>query len=95
MANALTLLSAVVCVGSLMLVGRSFVRTDAVLISTVKEHVSSAATIDGQLWLVHATGSDSFFYSYFSRSSAAARPDASTMRTSLRGVPRSASAGAV
>ncbi|MDQ3441335.1 MAG: hypothetical protein M3478_13400 [Planctomycetota bacterium] len=52
MANVLTLVSAVVCVGSAMVVGRSFFREDQVYSSNAQNHVVAQTTC-GQLFLRH------------------------------------------
>jgi len=85
-ANGLTLLSAVVCAGSLLLVGRSFFRCDSLSISAVKETVSSVGTIDGQLWLLHGPAYRFTFYS--SQPVAAVRAGVSMTWGYLRGFPR-------
>ena len=48
-ANGLTLLSAVVCVGSAMLVGRSFYRYDVDDSFLLRRDVSVRSLVDGQL----------------------------------------------
>jgi hypothetical protein len=52
-ANGLTLLSAVVCVGSALLVGRSWFRFDSVIVPIGGENVFWAATCQGQMLLSH------------------------------------------
>jgi hypothetical protein len=53
LANGLTLLSAVVCVGSAMLVGRSFFRSDFVRVPVGNENECGAGTSPGQLVIWH------------------------------------------
>src|SRR5688572_8582056 len=52
-ANGLTLLSAVVCVGSALLVGRSFAYKDGVGIRAGPRSAGGAWSVHGQLWLSH------------------------------------------
>ena len=51
--NALTLLSVVVCVGSAMLVGRSFFRVDALTVPMGQQNSGGASTVNGTLMLSH------------------------------------------
>ncbi|HEV2293203.1 MAG TPA: hypothetical protein VGR35_05065 [Tepidisphaeraceae bacterium] len=62
LANGLTLLSAVVCVGSAMLVGRSFWRVDTVTVPVGRTTQGAIAAAEGQLWLIGVRARTSFSY---------------------------------
>ena len=65
-ANGLTLLSAVMCVGSAMLVGRSWLRADSVYVPIGQASVGVAITVDGTVMLLHATSFRAFGFGYAS-----------------------------
>ena len=62
LANGLTLLSAVVCVGSAMLVGRSLVVTDAVTLPYWPDRQSTIVLVDGTLVVTHISRDGRFEY---------------------------------
>ncbi|HEV2295258.1 MAG TPA: hypothetical protein VGR35_15505 [Tepidisphaeraceae bacterium] len=63
LANGLTLLSAVVCVGSAMWVGRSMFVADIVGLPVEKNNGCLGVTIHAQMWLVLDWSTREFFYS--------------------------------
>jgi hypothetical protein len=81
--NVLVLVSAVVCVLSLMLVGRSVFRSDQLAVPIGQNNTFWAATIDGQLVLWHVSG---YLLEYFSTSTAEERPDVDNLWKGLTGI---------
>jgi hypothetical protein len=75
--HVLTLASAVICVGSLILVGRTFFRADRVIIKT-GQGVSWAEALDGQLLL------EDYRYNYPTPPLAFTAYDATSRRRMLR-----------
>ncbi|HEV2293867.1 MAG TPA: hypothetical protein VGR35_08415 [Tepidisphaeraceae bacterium] len=62
LANGLTLLSAVVCVGSAMWVGRSFVRIDYATIPIDKRSFARAVQADGYVFVARFRGTGDWDY---------------------------------
>jgi hypothetical protein len=91
--NSLTLLSAVVCVPSLLLVGRSVVRYDWVGMPLGQNYVAAFST-DAQLWLtcvpktLHLPFGKDYELEYRSFSAADARSELADSRQSMSGLPR-------
>jgi hypothetical protein len=83
--NGLTLLSAVICLGSLLWVGRSVVLCDWVDVPLGQSCSVVARSIDAQLWLGYAPFPVDL--NYGSDSAADARPAFATVRQDLSGLP--------
>ena len=85
LANGLTLLSAVVCVLSAMLVGRSVFRMDSVFLPLGRERGGSIHVMDGRLFVARFPhGAD---YDYESRTTAEVRPTLNWVWASRPGIP--------
>jgi hypothetical protein len=88
--NGLALLSAVVCVVSLLLVGRSVVRHDSVGMPLGQNYVT-AFSIDAQLWLqfwlAYVPFREAYELNYDSGSAADVRPALADRRQVMSGLP--------
>ena len=80
----LTLVSAIICVGSLLLVGRSFVVFDFVGAPFGQRDLCGAGTIDGQLILLHERRPVQFYY--FNQSARSQRREMEPVWQNLNGV---------
>jgi hypothetical protein len=85
-ANGLTLLSAVVCVRSALLVGRSWFRVDLVGTPLGQGH-GGAYTLDGRLFLWQSRRVPEFFHYYHSESAERLRYGLSTSWREIARVP--------